>query len=177
MCVFSVLRTSTFIFAKQWEACLEHKTTEKMGDFTEEWDSVGLALLAQVFPLTSVLLSVWALKLGSFCRINHSVGVSLVNRLNRRCVSAEFGTKPNSINSPPWETGLPVVLSCDPATKFSASPLPCISSLYLRYVKDRLASSSAQKCYAAIKKLICSHENFVASDENYRKGCEDNSKA
>lgn len=59
MCVFSVLRTSTLISVKQWEACLERKTTEKMGDFTEEWDSVGLALLAQVFPLTSVqLLSV-----------------------------------------------------------------------------------------------------------------------
>lgn len=36
MCVFSVLRTSTFIFVKQQDACREHKTTEKMGDFAEE---------------------------------------------------------------------------------------------------------------------------------------------
>lgn len=45
MCVFSVLRTSTFIFVKQQDACLEHKTTEKMGDFAEEWDSVGSCVL------------------------------------------------------------------------------------------------------------------------------------
>lgn len=77
----------------------------------------------------------------------------------------------------PGETVLPVFLSSAPTTKFSASPLPYVSSLYLRYVKNRLASSSAQKCYAAIKKLICPHKNFLANDENYRKGCEDSSKA
>lgn len=40
VCLFFVLRTRTFIFVKQWKACFERKTAEKLGDFAEGWHSV-----------------------------------------------------------------------------------------------------------------------------------------
>lgn len=42
--------------------------------------------------------------------------------------------------------------------------------------KSKLMLSS-QKCNTTIKKLFCSHENFLVNDGNSRKGCEDSNKA
>lgn len=60
------LKARTFIFCKTMALNIKQ---QKLGHFVEGWHSVGsyilLALLAQVFPLTSgELLSIWALELG-----------------------------------------------------------------------------------------------------------------